>query len=276
MLLSLTLLLATAVASSQASMYNLPEANEIMSDRLLRGILERMNGELAAEQMDDGTGRGYLVQPLMSRDRYEIMDDGDDADIDDEIMDDEIANSDKEIPLELPYDYEGVYEQPKTSIRDQEYLRHSSLWSHNHHRQGLDDYKANDRHKIVAAGAKQPILQKLQKQNLQKDPASQLPAYCTPPNPCPVGYTSEHNCIENFENTAAFSRDYQGAQDCMCDSEHMMECPNSIDQDNNVVPAMQMDNTDFDQIVQQLQDNNNPFLEGEKLPIAAKKGLNVY
>ncbi|CAB0036741.1 unnamed protein product [Trichogramma brassicae] len=218
MLLSLTLLLVTSVASSQASMYNLPEvsreccsnrartayedekctlqANEIMSDRLLRGILERMNGELAAEQMDDGTGRGYLVQPLMSHDRNEIMEDGDDADIDDE-MDDELANSDKEIPLELPYDYEGVYEQPKTSIRDQEYLRHSSLWSHNHHRQGLDDYKANDRHKIVAAGAK-PVLQKLQKQNVQKDPASQLPAYCTPPNPCPVGYTSERSLFVSF------------------------------------------------------------------------------
>lgn len=31
--------------------------------------------------------------------------------------------------------------------------------------------------------------------------------------------------MEDFENTAAFSRDYQSSQDCMCDSEHMFECP---------------------------------------------------
>lgn len=31
--------------------------------------------------------------------------------------------------------------------------------------------------------------------------------------------------MEEFENTAAFSRDYQASQDCMCDSEHMFDCP---------------------------------------------------
>lgn len=35
----------------------------------------------------------------------------------------------------------------------------------------------------------------------------------------------EDGCLEDFENTAAFSRDYQISQDCMCDSEHMFECP---------------------------------------------------
>ena len=72
-----------------------------------------------------------------------------------------------------------------------------------------------------------------------------LPAYCNPPNPCPIGYTgkfrllliavvgnqfeiqlcslciAEDGCLEEFENTAAFSREYQAAQDCMCDTEHM-------------------------------------------------------
>jgi hypothetical protein len=28
----------------------------------------------------------------------------------------------------------------------------------------------------------------------------------------------------DFENTAAFSRDYQSAQECMCDGEHMFDC----------------------------------------------------
>jgi hypothetical protein len=46
---------------------------------------------------------------------------------------------------------------------------------------------------------------------------SVLPAYCNPPNPCPVGYTADDGCLEMFENTAAFSRAYQASQDCMCD-----------------------------------------------------------
>ena len=46
-----------------------------------------------------------------------------------------------------------------------------------------------------------------------------IPAYCTPPNPCPSGYTSEDGCLESFKNTASFSREYQSMQNCMCDSE---------------------------------------------------------
>lgn len=52
-----------------------------------------------------------------------------------------------------------------------------------------------------------------------------LPAYCSPPNPCPSGYTAEDGCLDNFENTASFSREYQASQVCMCDSEHMFDCP---------------------------------------------------
>lgn len=37
---------------------------------------------------------------------------------------------------------------------------------------------------------------------------------------------AENGCIESFENTASFSRRYQAAQDCMCDTEHMFDCPN--------------------------------------------------
>lgn len=35
----------------------------------------------------------------------------------------------------------------------------------------------------------------------------------------------EQGCISEFENTAAFSREYQLAQRCMCDGEHMFSCP---------------------------------------------------
>lgn len=36
---------------------------------------------------------------------------------------------------------------------------------------------------------------------------------------------SDQGCITDFENTAAFSRDYQASQECMCDGEHMFDCP---------------------------------------------------
>lgn len=38
-------------------------------------------------------------------------------------------------------------------------------------------------------------------------------------------FSSDQGCITDFENTAAFSRDYQAAQECMCDGEHMFDCP---------------------------------------------------
>lgn len=86
----------------------------------------------------------------------------------------------KEIPVDLPGDYETVDTfNPNPSIRDQEYLQHSTLWSHQH---ANDYYRGNDRHRIQATGSKGG-----------KDDKNEnvLPAYCTPPNPCPIGYTSE-------------------------------------------------------------------------------------
>uniref|UniRef100_A0A5S6Q1A0 Neuroendocrine protein 7B2 n=1 Tax=Trichuris muris TaxID=70415 RepID=A0A5S6Q1A0_TRIMR len=52
-----------------------------------------------------------------------------------------------------------------------------------------------------------------------------LPAFCDPPNPCPPGMTAEDGCLEDFENTAEFSRIYQANQNCLCDEDHMFSCP---------------------------------------------------
>ena len=80
---------------------------------------------------------------------------------------------------------------------------------------------------------------KLEKE-IKIDPV--LPAYCNPPNPCPVGYNNgDDGCTETFENTAAFSRDYQAAQDCMCDTEHMFECPAVKEQNNELGLAQTTD-----------------------------------
>ena len=121
-----------------------------------------------------------------------------------------------------------------------------------------------------------------------------LPAYCDPPNPCPKGYTAEDGCIEveEFDNEAEFSRNYQAAQSCMCDSEHMFTCPqdNSFSQvysQAQVTPHLHTSTLPAEiNISTPMQDGglslfglseldsiNNPFLSGSKLPIAAKKGL---
>lgn len=36
--------------------------------------------------------------------------------------------------------------------------------------------------------------------------------------------------MEEFENSAEFSKEYQSSQECMCDSEHMFSCPGNTDE----------------------------------------------
>merc|ERR1712072_1528509 len=92
--------------------------------------------------------------------------------------------------------------------------------------------------------------------------SSMLPAYCDPPNPCPLGYTAQDGCIEDFENNSEFSQKYQASQNCMCDTEHMFACPQAKQQGGGLsflggFPSVE----------------ENPFLAGAKLSIAAKKGM---
>merc|ERR1711981_776075 len=97
-----------------------------------------------------------------------------------------------------------------------------------------------------------------------------LPAYCDPPNPCPIGYTAEDGCIEMFENRAEFSRNYQASQNCMCDTEHMFSCPDATL--SNIYKKEQDDDLAYFRFPD-MENVNNPFLSGTKLPIAAKKGM---
>merc|ERR1712037_231299 len=97
-----------------------------------------------------------------------------------------------------------------------------------------------------------------------------LPAYCDPPNPCPIGYTAEDGCIEMFENRAEFSRNYQASQNCMCDTEHMFSCPDATL--SNIYKKEQDDDLAYFRLPA-VENINNPFLSGTKLPIAAKKGM---
>merc|ERR1712168_920607 len=102
--------------------------------------------------------------------------------------------------------------------------------------------------------------------------SSLLPAYCDPPNPCPKGYTTQDGCIEEFENKADFSRVYQSSQSCMCDTEHMFTCPQANIDVYRMTKREGDDGIDLPE--NPFEDGpTNPYLEGFKLPIAAKKGL---
>lgn len=196
------------------------------------------------------------------------------------------------------------YEDPlATMIRDQEYLQHSSLWGHQYVAGGAGEGKQ----RLKPDGSIKNV------HEVKSD--SVLPAYCDPPNPCPVGYTGDEDCLDNFVNTAEFSRQYQSSQDCMCDTEHMFDCPSTSRQDEINALAQSIQNEGLsDQAIDKIMENlqgqhkslvakkhhnpsqlgylrdlrsmtnkhrasvkeaENPYLKGEKLPIVAKKGSNI-
>jgi hypothetical protein len=186
----------------------------------------------------------------------------------------------------FPLDYDALGEPNiHPSIRDQEFLEHSSLYGS----------------QLMSGGAgegKQRLRPQGTLKNMQEVKSdSTLPAYCNPPNPCPVGYSGEQGCIEEFENTASYSRRYQAAQDCMCDTEHMFECPNPSPDDSMDDAMDSFNDLEFNRFLQHTMQINpgfqhknlvakkfhqyeksgrsNPFLNGERLPVAAKKGNNV-
>ncbi|KAI1290738.1 Neuroendocrine protein 7B2 [Halotydeus destructor] len=119
------------------------------------------------------------------------------------------------------------------SLRDQEYLEHSSLFGHQYVQGGAGEGYQH----LKPDGSVKNI------QVIKTDAA--LPAYCNPPNPCPPGYTAEDGCLEDFVNTAAFSRDHQASQECMCDSEHMFDCPGSADDNELDTLARSLSNREF-------------------------------
>lgn len=94
---------------------------------------------------------------------------------------------------------------PGAQARDEEHLEHSAL-------QGL--------HAVAGGTAEGQPPQKLVKTD------KPLPAYCNPPNPCPLGKTAAaDNCVENFENSMENNKRLLKEQDCPCDTEHMFSCP---------------------------------------------------
>ncbi|XP_074601377.1 secretogranin_V domain-containing protein 7B2 isoform X1 [Brevipalpus obovatus] len=163
------------------------------------------------------------------------------------------------------------------SIRDREYMEHSSLFGHKYMQGGAGEGKQL----LKPDGSVQNFAV------IKSDTI--LPAYCDPPNPCPIGYTAEDGCLEDFVNSADFSRDYQSSQKCMCDREHMFDCPGNNDDNQLDTLARSIQNNalserDIDRIVGNIQEDHKvvakkfhqskvmpTYLNGEKLPVVAKK-----
>ncbi|KAG1659994.1 Neuroendocrine protein 7B2 [Nymphon striatum] len=189
------------------------------------------------------------------------------------------------------------------SIRDHEYLQHSTLWGNQYVAGGAGE---GSQHLKPDGSLKNP-------HEIKTEPV--LPAYCNPPNPCPVGYTEADGCITDFANTASFSREFQSSQECMCDTEHMFDCPVTSSDSNNggngqvgrsyqgeemkekqiatlaqSISNQGLNSNNIDQLIKQVEGNEkshvakkfskekyiNPYLRGEKLPVQAKKSPGVF
>ncbi|KAF2365944.1 Neuroendocrine 7B2 precursor [Trinorchestia longiramus] len=167
-------------------------------------------------------------------------------------------------PPASPY---GVELSMHPSLRDREYLQHSHLLGDR-----LAQFQSGDSYgmmRIKPSGAGAPPATSERKTD------GVLPAYCNPPNPCPLGFTASDGCLEEFRNTAAFSRNYQALQECMCDTEHMFDCPDTTRDSEIGALARSIQNegvldSTIDKIVEEMR--RNPYMGGEKLPVAAKKG----
>lgn len=107
---------------------------------------------------------------------------------------------------------------PREPVPRKEFLEHSSLFGHQYMQGGAGE---GDQH--LKPDGSIPNVQVIKSDSV-------LPAYCNPPNPCPNGYTVEDGCLEEFDNSATFSKEYQSSQECMCDSEHMFNCPGNTDE----------------------------------------------
>lgn len=97
------------------------------------------------------------------------------------------------------------------SQRDEEFLPENTLWGYQY----------------ISGGSGEQHLTPQGKEKTTQEVKSDknLPAYCNPPNPCPIGFTERDGCFMNFENSAENNQKYQAGQDCPCDADHMFSCP---------------------------------------------------
>ena len=77
--------------------------------------------------------------------------------------------------------------------------------------------------------------------------------------------------MEEFENTADFSKEYQSSQECMCDSEHMFNCPGNNDENEleTLARSIQNEGMTLDSTLDKIMTNMDKNAANHK--VVAKK-----
>lgn len=153
------------------------------------------------------------------------------------------------------------FNQDERSLRDQvnddfenEKILNQNLFEKNFYQQENPDEESESHSSLIGghqyvsggAGEGQQHLKPDGKINNKEETKSDedLPAYCDPPNPCPLNYIGEDCDSRPYKYfTADFSKKYQEQQNCMCDEDHN-ECskdsgPKSLHKINNLLKNIQ-------------------------------------
>lgn len=148
-------------------------------------------------------------------------------------------------------------------------------------------------HQYVSGGAGegkqhlQPDGNVANKEEIKTD--EDLPAYCDPPNPCPVGYEGDDCDARPYAQfTAEYSKVYQEQQNCMCDDDHN-DCQRSAKTKSadKISEMMHMSNIDkFSPVVAKKSPRvrreirvkagkKNPYTQGKAIKIHVAKKSNA-
>ncbi|KAL7055553.1 hypothetical protein AAHC03_022505 [Spirometra sp. Aus1] len=107
----------------------------------------------------------------------------------------------------------------------------------------------------------------------------QLPAYCDPPNPCPLGYDPDSlptPCDQNIPNTKEFNRAWimrkMREGECPCDEEHMEVCPAAKPSFPSAAGFLKSVILHKPHKLDEVLDGENPYLRGRRRSsLVAKK-----
>lgn len=95
-----------------------------------------------------------------------------------------------------------------------------------------NSYQMNTRNVIDAHTGSQTDIEDLMVSSVDKelnevlnktqivDDQPTLTSFCDPPNPCPIGYSAEFDCLEGFINSVRYNQFYQASQGCAIDLNH--------------------------------------------------------
>ncbi|KAH9284350.1 hypothetical protein ECG_02698 [Echinococcus granulosus] len=130
--------------------------------------------------------------------------------------------------------------------------------------QAQEEDEDDDREEVLIAPKPRP------KSEVKMD---QLPAYCDPPNPCPIGYDPAilaTPCDGGVVNTAEFNRNWilrrMQNGECLCDEEHMESCPRLTRGSKGTLRSLHR------RRLQETLLGENPYLRGHKRSdVVAKK-----